>query len=116
MVTFEWEPSVLYSRDAAGEMIEPFGIDIEVVKALAGVFNFTPVYAEPPPCESAAPIALSSTHHTHGVSQTTAFLRPLKHCHHHYHFGPPSYLRNTSTDSANNYHHMHSLADFLPCS
>ncbi|XP_068204038.1 ionotropic receptor 21a-like [Palaemon carinicauda] len=51
VVTFEWEPSVLYFRDKDGRMVYPFGIDIEVVSAIASVLNVTLQFVEPPPGE-----------------------------------------------------------------
>ena len=51
MITFEWKPSVLYIRDDDGKMQSLYGIDIEVVQALAKVLNFTIQYQEPPPGE-----------------------------------------------------------------
>ncbi|XP_066982801.1 ionotropic receptor 21a-like [Macrobrachium rosenbergii] len=51
VVTFEWEPSVLYFRDRDGRMVYPFGIDIEVVSAIASVLNVSLQFVEPPPGE-----------------------------------------------------------------
>ncbi|KAK8376279.1 hypothetical protein O3P69_008761 [Scylla paramamosain] len=48
VVTFEFEPSVLYYRDSSGKVEFPFGIDIEVVNALARTLNFTIIFEEPP--------------------------------------------------------------------
>ncbi|KAK7084147.1 hypothetical protein SK128_027038 [Halocaridina rubra] len=51
VVTFEFEPSVLYFRERDGKMKYPYGIDIEVVSALSTVLNFTLEFVEPPPGE-----------------------------------------------------------------
>ena len=48
VVTFEFEPSVLYYRDSSGKVEFPFGIDIEVVNALSRTLNFTIIFEEPP--------------------------------------------------------------------
>ncbi|KAK3881200.1 hypothetical protein Pcinc_014330, partial [Petrolisthes cinctipes] len=48
VVTFEFEPSVLYYRDSNGSLLFPFGIDIEVVRALSQALNCSLVFMEPP--------------------------------------------------------------------
>ncbi|XP_069960351.1 uncharacterized protein [Cherax quadricarinatus] len=48
VVTFEWEPSTLYYRARNGTVLYLFGRDVEVLRALAPVFNFTIQFIEPP--------------------------------------------------------------------
>ncbi|KAK8392089.1 hypothetical protein O3P69_017608 [Scylla paramamosain] len=48
VVTFEWQPSTLYHRTEAGQVDFLYGRDVEVVRALAPVFNFTIKFIEPP--------------------------------------------------------------------
>ncbi|KAG7160063.1 glutamate receptor ionotropic, kainate 2-like [Homarus americanus] len=48
VVTFEWEPSTLYYRQRNGSVHHLYGRDVEVVRALAPIFNFTIQFIEPP--------------------------------------------------------------------
>lgn len=43
---FEWEPSTLYRRNERGVLEYLYGRDIEVIRALADVFNFTATFVE----------------------------------------------------------------------
>ncbi|KAK8399140.1 hypothetical protein O3P69_004307 [Scylla paramamosain] len=43
---FEWEPSTLYRRNEEGVLEHLYGRDIEVIRALADVFNFTAKFIE----------------------------------------------------------------------
>ncbi|XP_045132353.1 glutamate receptor ionotropic, delta-2-like [Portunus trituberculatus] len=43
---FEWEPSTLYRRNEGGVLEYLYGRDIEVIRALADVFNFTAEFVE----------------------------------------------------------------------
>ncbi|XP_076040830.1 ionotropic receptor 21a-like [Oratosquilla oratoria] len=48
VITFEWEPNVLYFRSDDGEVLYPYGTEIEVVKAFAQHLNFSVEFQEPP--------------------------------------------------------------------
>lgn len=48
MVTFPWEPSVIYKEDKKDGTPVRYGRDIRVVETLAKVMNFTLAYTEPP--------------------------------------------------------------------
>ncbi|XP_071532715.1 glutamate receptor ionotropic, kainate 2-like [Panulirus ornatus] len=48
VVTFEWEPSTLYHRAKNGSVTHLFGRDVDVVRALAPIFNFSVQFIEPP--------------------------------------------------------------------
>lgn len=48
VATFEWTPSTLYLRTEAGAVHTLYGRDVEVIKALAPVLNFTLKFTEPP--------------------------------------------------------------------
>lgn len=46
VATFAWEPNVFYERTEGG--VDRFGVDIDVVKTLGQVLNFSIEYVEPP--------------------------------------------------------------------
>ncbi|ROT64949.1 Variant Ionotropic Glutamate Receptor [Penaeus vannamei] len=48
VVTFPWEPSVIYKEDKKDGTPVRYGRDIRVVETLAKVMNFTLAYTEPP--------------------------------------------------------------------
>ena len=43
---FEWQPSTLYYRNEEGILDFLYGRDVEVIRALASVFNFTIKFVE----------------------------------------------------------------------
>ncbi|KAG0724173.1 Glutamate receptor [Chionoecetes opilio] len=45
---FEWQPSTLYRRSEDGSLEHLYGRDVEVIRALASVFNFTVKFVEIP--------------------------------------------------------------------
>ncbi|KAG7168337.1 Ionotropic receptor 21a-like 2, partial [Homarus americanus] len=48
VVTFPWDPSVIYEVDESGKVVLRYGRDIQVVTALAHALNFSIRYVEPP--------------------------------------------------------------------
>ncbi|ROT70514.1 Variant Ionotropic Glutamate Receptor [Penaeus vannamei] len=48
VVTFEWKPSTFNQLGRDGEVEDRFGVDIEVVRAVAKVLNFNIEFVEPP--------------------------------------------------------------------
>ena len=43
---FEWQPSTLYYRNEEGDLAFLYGRDVEVIRALASVFNFSAKFVE----------------------------------------------------------------------
>jgi hypothetical protein len=48
VATFEWKPSVFYAPDGDGRSVPSYGLNVQVVKALAAALNFSVVFLEPP--------------------------------------------------------------------
>ncbi|XP_071522154.1 ionotropic receptor 21a-like isoform X2 [Panulirus ornatus] len=48
VVTFEFAPAIMYEHRADGGLLRRYGRDVEVVRALADVFNFTINFVETP--------------------------------------------------------------------
>ncbi|KAK7081650.1 hypothetical protein SK128_011513, partial [Halocaridina rubra] len=48
IVTFVWEPSIMYFKNESNSIIYPYGLDIAVINTLAQSFNFTVSFMEPP--------------------------------------------------------------------
>ncbi|XP_063863963.1 glutamate receptor ionotropic, kainate 5-like isoform X2 [Scylla paramamosain] len=51
VVTFVWEPSIMYRRAEDGSLLERYGVDIDAIALLAHAMNFTVRFDEPPPGE-----------------------------------------------------------------
>ncbi|XP_050740074.1 ionotropic receptor 93a-like [Eriocheir sinensis] len=51
VVVVEYNPAIFYLRDGRGSIVDRYGLDIEVIEAMARLFNFTPRYIESPPGE-----------------------------------------------------------------
>ena len=47
-MTFEFHPSIFYEKDAKGRVIEIFGTEVEVYKALVESMNWQAEFIEPP--------------------------------------------------------------------
>lgn len=48
-VVLEYNPAVFYQRDEKGAIMDRYGRDIEVLRAIASFLNFTLQYVEVPP-------------------------------------------------------------------
>ncbi|KAK7051121.1 hypothetical protein SK128_002882 [Halocaridina rubra] len=51
VITFEFPPSIIYQRDAKGQLRYRYGWEVTLVEELAAIFNFTVAYIEPAPGE-----------------------------------------------------------------
>lgn len=47
VVTFVWEPSIMYRRAPDGSLESRYGVDIDAISLLSHAMNFTVRYVEP---------------------------------------------------------------------